>query len=568
MRRATGFIIAAYFLALTWDALHSYFSLDDLMNLSLAWGLPLRDLLRATLLFWQNSEIYRPLGGLWYRTIFHFAGFNPLPFHLANLVVLGANIWITYALVARLASREAAAIAAIFVAFHSRFASLYLDTGFVYDVLAYFFYFSCFLIYVIASRGPKVGVTIVCLLLTIAALISKEIAATLPLTLAAYELVYHRKWKLHDLTPWLAITALTCFFTISRFAHSSLLNNGAYRPTFTIERFLATTRNFMSDLFHAELPTAIVILIWLALLAIAWIAKQPALRFAFAFLTLAPLPVAFIAPRGASRYYIPLFGWALFAAVAIVKATERYVSPRVVFAVIALVSYIGYRGTAWATDYGISVEGELNRSLAKQMLALHPSLPKGARVLFLDPPFDRDQDAWFLFQLLYRDRDLAVDRVKSAAADRSKFASYDAAVSYRNGRLRPAQQADQPEPAIVFEMGRPQIFHSDFTLVTLQHPARAGEAVIAKATDLGPTDPPVPAGQPFPNEPLLPIAGPVQVRIDGRLVESWDKIGWPQTINEYRVDFKIPKPVRASTVSIDVAAGGIRGPAVSIPVRR
>ncbi len=83
-----GAFIAVYFFSLTHDALHAYFALDDSGNLYRAWYYPLSELFRANLLFFLTSPFNRPMGSAWYRAIFSFAGYNPVPFHVANLAIL------------------------------------------------------------------------------------------------------------------------------------------------------------------------------------------------------------------------------------------------------------------------------------------------------------------------------------------------------------------------------------------------------------------------------------------------------------------------------------------------
>src|SRR5579871_1942045 len=140
--------IAAYFFSLTHDALHAFFALDDSGNLYRAWYYPLPELFRANLLFFLTSPFNRPMGSAWYRAIFSLAGYNPLPFHIANLAVLTANLWLTYAVSRRLSgSREVGALAALLIAYHPRFAYLYFDTAYIYDVLCYFFYFAALVLY-------------------------------------------------------------------------------------------------------------------------------------------------------------------------------------------------------------------------------------------------------------------------------------------------------------------------------------------------------------------------------------------------------------------------------------
>jgi hypothetical protein len=96
-----------YFFLLTRAASGAYFSPDDFMNLYVSWAWPLGRLVRANLLFCETSPFYRPLACAWYRTIFHYAGLDAAPFHATALIVIVANIFLTYAVARRLSgSRE------------------------------------------------------------------------------------------------------------------------------------------------------------------------------------------------------------------------------------------------------------------------------------------------------------------------------------------------------------------------------------------------------------------------------------------------------------------------------
>jgi hypothetical protein len=82
-------------------------------------------------------------------------------------------------------------------------------------------------------------------------------------------------------------------------------------------------------------------------------------------------------------------------------------------------------------------------------------------------------------------------------------------------------------------MVRPQlttIFHgADFSLVTPERPARAGELLVAIATGLGPVRGQTPLGGTFPEAPLAEINSPVSVFVNGSAAEVLNKVGWPGT---------------------------------------
>jgi hypothetical protein len=86
LRAAGALFVAAWFLWLAGAGLGAWFSADDMMNLYGAWSTPWWRLVRANVLFF-GADI-RPLGALWYRTVFAAAGFDPWAFHAAAFAAL------------------------------------------------------------------------------------------------------------------------------------------------------------------------------------------------------------------------------------------------------------------------------------------------------------------------------------------------------------------------------------------------------------------------------------------------------------------------------------------------
>ena len=586
-------LIATYFIILTRDALLCYFSPDDCMNMYRSWQNSVAALLKANFLFFLNSPFYRPMGSAWYRSMFELAGFNPVAFHISNLLMLGANIWLTYCVARRLTgSRTAGGVAALLIAYHGRFISLYFDTGYIYDVLCYFFYFATLAFYLrVRSRPgpPKWWEMVVVSALYICAMNAKEMAVTLPISLLAYELIYHRdaisglrniwRWSMAEGRAVLVTGILTFTFVVGRaITAPGLLDNPAFQPVFRWHRFVETSVNFVSVLFFRDklLPSAMVIGIWLALLAIAWISKSRALKFAWLFLMLTALPVAFIPPRGPAQYYINYFGWVLYAAIVLVEITRRLLGARwvrdpLLILCVAAVMYRVNRPYTWRDVSAVAVEGEELRVIVDQLHQLRPTLRKGARLLFLNDPIDDEWRMQTLVSMSYRDPDLEVDRVRymQRPPAASEFAAYDSVFDYRHGHFYPfpLPKLQGPQPEIVYERGYPAVFHTDWSPVTHLAPAKAGETVISMVEDLGETIPPVPYDRPFPTDPFAEVASPVEVRVDGQPAEVLNKFGWPDRVNRYRVDFRIPENVRRGEPEVVITGRGYTGLPTRIPVR-
>ncbi len=134
-------LLAVWFLYFAGAGLWAPFSGDDLMNLHGYLARPFGTLLLDNLRYWSTA--YRPLGGLFYATIYRFFGFDPLPFRVACFALLILNLFLLYRVCRRLAGCSEIALLATFLAsYHAWFVDLYYSSGTVYDLLCFFFYFT------------------------------------------------------------------------------------------------------------------------------------------------------------------------------------------------------------------------------------------------------------------------------------------------------------------------------------------------------------------------------------------------------------------------------------------
>ena len=123
-------------------------------------------------------------------------------------------------------------------------------------------------------------------------------------------------------------------------------------------------------------------------------------------------------------------------------------------------------------------------------------------------------------------------------------------------------------PEVVAGTSGPAIFHgADFTAVTAARPARSGETLIATVTGLGPTRPGVDFGKPFPANPLQTVSSPIEVTVNGNPTDVINAVGWPDRVDTYRVDFRVPDGSPPGLASVRVSAAWIAGPEFSIVVQ-
>ncbi|HXS95334.1 MAG TPA: hypothetical protein VN736_12070 [Candidatus Limnocylindrales bacterium] len=123
-------------------------------------------------------------------------------------------------------------------------------------------------------------------------------------------------------------------------------------------------------------------------------------------------------------------------------------------------------------------------------------------------------------------------------------------------------------PEIAMLPAGPAITHSsDFSPVTASKPATAGEILALFARGLGPVNPGVDPGQPFPSSPLAIVNSPVEVTVNGKAAEVLSAVGLPGAVDGYQVNFRVPPDAAKGMATIQVSAAWITGTAVQIAVQ-
>jgi hypothetical protein len=420
---ALALFLAAWFLGHAWKGLTVYFQGDDSMNLYQAWVLSPWQIIVGNLS--PFTAVYRPVGTAFYRLGFFALGWHPLGFRIAAYVLMMVNIYLLYR-VAKLVtgSTEIGVLAALLGAYHQRLMDLYLNGGAIYDVLCGTFFLLALCLYL--KNRPVLF--LVCYVL---ALNSKEMAASLPLILLAYDWLYRR--RIGTVASWLSLVITMIAFVVKK-SSPSFAPVPDYALHVNVHQFFATTRPLISELFFLPggmLNNTKTVLIFASVWGIAVATRRKPLLFAAAFLTLAPLPINFIAYRGFFVMYLPLAGWAIYIATALVEGRDwllKTVWKRAPLiegsweperaGLFLFVAYVLF--TVQANDSYRSWDS-IDRSQAN-LRTLHESLPAGyrlpagGRILLLHDPFPRDvYDPTFVVRLTYRDNTLIVDREKAGA---------------------------------------------------------------------------------------------------------------------------------------------------------
>jgi hypothetical protein len=408
--RLAGLAIFAYFLYFAIGALPAHFAVDDPMNLGQYWRIGFMRSLGDDLRFWSTA--YRPMGAMFYLPIYQWFGVNPIPYRIAILAILGANIWLSYQIADQLTkSKAAAALTAVLVCAHASMVAVYYNTSQLYDILAYFF-LAIMLLHYIRFRSSvselTIFQTVVVAAAFIAALDSKEIAVIGAGWVIAYELLFPRPWKLR--TPAILSSVAIVYVLGKQFGPHALAKQEGYTLDLTLHRYFLNNRLYLNDLFYSTYfnSTRKVIVAWLILTAVCCIIRKRELWWSWFVVSTVTLPTSFtVTPRGGPGLYVPLFGWAILASIIAVTFFKRR-DLQWAAAVLAAVLFAWQTVPIWRGErQGFIDDHRLTWAVITQLRDL-PSRPAPhSRVLFLSNPF-RDWDTYFIATLIWNDHTIDV----------------------------------------------------------------------------------------------------------------------------------------------------------------
>ncbi len=114
---------------------------------------------------------------------------------------------------------------------------------------------------------------------------------------------------------------------------------------------------------------------------------------------------------------------------------------------------------------------------------------------------------------------------------------------------------------------RPAVFHaSDHALVTRADPALPGEVLTMLVRGLGPTNPRIDPGKPFPRVPLTIVNSPVEILVNGTPAQLIFAGGEPGTVDLYDVEFRVPPTTASGTALIEMRVGFVEGLSFELPI--
>jgi hypothetical protein len=405
----------------------------------------------SNLTFWSTA--YRPMGGVVYAGIYRLFGFHPLPFRVVCFALVLGNLVLLYRVCQRLTeSREVALLATLLVSYHAWLVDIYYSSGTIYELLCFAFYFAAFDYYLgIRGTGRMLSPRqwAVFLALYIGALDSKELAVTLPLSVGCYELIWHgpvggvrgyARWLVREGRGVLLSGLLTIPYVIGKLTGpDSLAAIPSYRPAISFMKYLHAFHLYLNVLFYQEYVfragnTALVLTAMLALAL--WLRSRP-LLFAWLFVLFSVLPFIFIPHYDGFFIYLPMAGWALYAATVLEtlrRRAARAIAPAVLLVAVALVLAPLHTRQSRKTMKVFTSAEEPTEEMTAELGRVQPTMPRGAHLFFESDPFPpRGYSLLFLAQLFYHDLTIDVARAKDGATPAGRH--YDAVLRWENGRL-------------------------------------------------------------------------------------------------------------------------------------
>jgi len=366
------------------------------------------------------------------------------------------------------ASMEAALLGTLCLAYHAEMSDLYFNTGTIYDILCYTFFLLAIGLYIkfrLRGGGLPAMALAGLLAMDLLALQSKEMACTIPVVLALYEVCYQPirgglRRVARRLLP-LGSTALLTAASLSYrvFGHNVMSDNPLYQPTLSPIYYLRSCARYQGMLFYSaglfSVPGLLGLWAAMALLA-AWL-RSRAMVFGLCFWIVTLVPVGVLPGRSGFVLYIPMLGMALYGGVLLARVSAALRHAFVRPAPQVLVFGLTMAGLAWAHESrravvlpGLLRASQDGRGVVTEVKRLYPTMPGKAQILFVDDPFAGDQ--WFLpfsLQLLYNDAGIRVD----SARNRPHARAYTHVFSYLGGKLMELPAPPDPCPPPVSQPG-------------------------------------------------------------------------------------------------------------------
>ncbi len=217
----------------------------------------------------------------------------------------------------------------------------------------------------------------------------------------------------------------------------SLTENPLYRPAVSMGRYAGTFRVYLNLVFYQDhffRPFMAAVLMIGMLAAAIWLRSRPML-FAWCFILFSVLPFVFLPRYSGFFIYLPMLGWTLYAATALVTIRERAV-PRMpesaLFLGLAAVLIPFHLRESKKTSAVFEAASLPTSEAIAGLTRAQIRLQRGANVFIASDPFPAGgYSLLFLMQEFYGDRTLEIGRAKDGVQTNREH--WDAVLNWRDG---------------------------------------------------------------------------------------------------------------------------------------
>lgn len=408
--------------------LNSFFVSDDFDWVARAKNIPLtlENLFLRNADGMRDSAVYRPITSLSFWLNYQVNGLAPFGYHLVNVFLHLGSAFLLFWLVWQLSGRTSRWLAFLtglfFLIFPNHPEAVSWISG-RNDVLAVFFFLLSFNFYVLFRTGGRYLWLGISSLVFILAIFSKEMAASLPIILLVYELIWQKgaSWKKMALSilPFAAILAF--YILLRQFATGLLFHS--YSNINSSFSFMSAVNTFIRGLAsHFISPAHIWItnelsnhwlLFILLLVAMSWFfwrrfcpeKKLYLFTIFFFIISLGPvysLSLSGLTGEGERLIYLPSIGLAALLAVIVISLWKKQ---RAAGAILAVILIVYFSFTLWQRNLIWQNAGNLSQQLLVDF-ASETGLKPGEGTVILGLPDNIDgayvfRNGWLTALKLY-----------------------------------------------------------------------------------------------------------------------------------------------------------------------
>ncbi len=395
---------------------HGWFLADDYELLYIGKRLHVGELFSVEFYRSFPWRFIRPAGLLSWKANYMLYGYEPGGYYLTNILLHIGCTLLAAAFTTRLSGSKTAGLAAgLLFALHPSHSEAVCFLSGRYDLLCAFFYLSAFLSYMDYAEGRRGGRAYLCLavLFWVTAILSKEMALSLPIALTLYELYFNRgpgrdtKRIICGLSPFILILPVyfvlryKVFHGMGGYADASGGSLHASVPSAqyllqNIHSYVTTLVFGINEAYPKDFTACRTAILTACLggLALFIFRKsrhwRPAV-FLSLLIVVSVLPVAGISPvypdlLGARYMYLPSVFFAGLAGVVLTswEGGKGYLKPVLAVCLTALTlcyfSLIKTNNEVWVAASGIS------KSIPDKFHELYTDLPKDADMTFYNIP--------------------------------------------------------------------------------------------------------------------------------------------------------------------------------------